>query len=828
MELASVAEDSDSLKPMELELQKEERIWWSEPTMVEVKKLERALKQEFHKTAASIREQFKRQIDIELSEQQQNVASLERSISRLREDIDVFKARQDASNPVRQISDNLSQVESALRMELDDMRCSIEKCQRQQAATRLQQSLQPSAASLREEIVALSDRLTQTEGQTLMAVVEATNRTAGASLNALQASTDAAIADERSARMKEFEKLWDETSRLSTEVAEERLARMQALASASAQEGSGAAMAVDVDMQLQAMRKAMELQAAQVRELKAELEKAGEENCKHKVSKLSQDSLSSIATTEGLQSQVCGPQPSSSNAEVEMRLLEIRKALELESASRAMQIQGLAISVETERLSRRAASDHYQAAIDDIRNILEEVLKLRVYLVEPALNMRPSIDESAANGNKDPMKAIASPQMTLSDDSAIEQAALETSAGVMNVSSFGITDRQIAEWSNKLTASQLELREELDSRVDMAVASIRGDLAAQAAELRGEIAASQTELRGDFAKCRGELAGSQTSAVDGGGPVLQPDTVLVSHLKEFASFIEILASGTGRLSEQFWAESKDRRQAEVQINARFSRVERRLAEIGAGEEELQEEVLLHDSAHHAQPDDAVAGQANEELPERSRHQPKNYSNVLRQRSSVNQELKESLEQLVNRLTKMLGKKADSGARDRSLSVVSAFGAQSSLPPRRASLPRSPPLTRRSMLPQSPPLPQRSTLPPRTSASPSMPQGRAVRTEVVPEQPTLVRGLAASASALVTPRQCNRPCNHLQSLQLAGTLSQHAQSQGDLRGIPKAHGQLSPRVQAHAMYFPAFSVPGKSSPATPQRTGATPAVVLNWR
>jgi len=827
-DLTSVIADSDSLTPMELELQ-QERVWWPESTSVEVQKLELALKQEFHKTAASIREQFKRQIDIEHNNQQQKFASLERSFSHMREDIDVFKARQDLSNPVRQISENLSQVESALRMELDDMRCSFEDCQRQQAATRLQQSLQPSTASLREEMVALSNRLAKMEGQTLMGLVEA-------------------LADERSARMKEFEKLWDETSRVSQEIAEERLARMQIVASESAQEGTGAAMAVEVNMQLQAMRKAMELEsasrAAQVRELKAELERAGEEQWKAKVSNHLQDSLSSSTTTEGLRSQLCSAQPLNSNAEVEMRLQEIRKALELESASRAMQMQGLAMSMETERVSRRAVSDKHQVAIDDVRASLEEVENLRVSLVELALKMRPSIDESTAEGNKDAMKAITSPLPTLSEDDAIDQAASETN---MSVSSFSTTDMraEMVEWSKKLTTAQLELREELNSRVNMTVASIRGDLAAQAAELQGDIAASQAELRRDFAKSRGELAGSQTSAVDGGRLGLQSDTILASQLTEFASFIEILASGAGRLSDKISAESKTRRQVEVQINARISRVERRLAETGVGQEDceiqqreqqqqqqqqVQEEVLLHDSPQHAQPDEAVAGKANEQLPESSSHQPKNYSNLPQRQSSTNDGLKESLEELVNRVSNMLDKKADSGARKRSSSVASANGAQSPPLPRRSTLPQSPSLTQRSTLPQSPFLPQRSTLPlTRTSGSPSMPGGRAMRTEWVQEQhPALVRGLVASASVLMTPRQSNRPGNHLQSLQLPGALSQHAQSQGDLHAIPKAPGQPYPSVQGHAMYSPAFSVTGKSPTQTPRQTGTVPAVVLNWR
>lgn len=506
-----------------------------------------------------------------------------------------------------------------------------------------------------------------------------------------------------------------------------------------------------------------------------------------------------------------------------MRLQEISKALSLESASRGMQIQGLANSIETERVSRRADSGKYQAAIEDIRVSLEDVDKRCVSLVELALHMRPAKDESIAEGKKGIMRGVASAQTLLSDDAAVEQAASETSAGD---SSFCITDRraEIAEWTKKLTAAQLELREELNSRVNAAVASIQGNLAAQAAELRCDIAASQAELRDDFAKIRSELTSSQTSAA---GLGLPSNTALVSQLKEFAGFIEVLSTSTGRLNDKLSSEIKGRRQVEMQLNARISRVEQRLA--GASqedsEEQQREEVLLHDSPQHAKGVEAAAGQAN-------------CSNIQRQQSSMKEEIKQSLEQLVHRLGGVLDTAGDSSARARSLSptgpshhrammIASASRARS--PRMRSTLPHSPLLALRSGIPESPPVPLRSSFPhARTTTSPLMSQ-RSLRPEPVPAQPCL--------ALVATPRQCTRPCNqqlagvlsqHAQSQadlrhQLAGALSQHAQNQADLRRIPKAHGHMSPRLQGPVTYAPPCSAPARAP-----GTGTTPPAVLNWR
>lgn len=154
---------------------KRERIWWSEQTWFEVQKMELSVKQELQKTVTNLREQFTRQLEVERNDDQLRAATLQRSIERLREDVDGLRCKE-ASAPSlsdceRRFAEQLAGAESSLRMELQVARASLEDSQRQQAediAVRLdmQQSaldqarmaIQQSSSQLREEMRALESR----------------------------------------------------------------------------------------------------------------------------------------------------------------------------------------------------------------------------------------------------------------------------------------------------------------------------------------------------------------------------------------------------------------------------------------------------------------------------------------------------------------------------------------------------------------------------------------------------------------------------------------------------------------------------------------------
>lgn len=682
--------------------------------------MELALKQELHKTTAGIREQFKRQIEVACSENQSRAASLERSIGRLREDLDISKEQTDMSNSVQVVSDNVNQVETALRLELDALRCSLEDYHRQhseelsvngagqQAALETDRarlaSLQQSTVTLREEMAALSSRLAKAEERTSSVEAEAMNRPAGASLHVLQASIDAAIADERSARMKEIESMRDETSRLTQEVAEDRLARAQALAMASAREAGDSALAAEVETRLVArlddIQKVLDLEssarAAQILELQTQHQRDRGEEWKPEMSKLTQDLTTLRATTEELQSQLREAQLASADKDAGGEIIrEVTQLLEIECKGRKndvedlrqqlgltealfservlsdqvqssvqdldTRVQGLVNALETERVTRRSDSDSFQAKIDDILDVLQsertlrtaEVEKIRAALAQLALNMQSFLaDEGTAEGQKGLATAIASLQRTLNgEDGASEQAASETSVGVTSVSHPGSVEKraaqaEIEELANKLRAAQLELREELNARVSMAVASLHGDLAAQAAELRGDIAASQAELKGEFAQCKEPgPAASQAAVYESGGLGLQSSAAVAGQLKEVMRFMQVIASGTEHLGEKICEEGQDRRRAEALINARLSVTERCLADLGASQEDF--EMLQLEQQHYQ----------DEALSTEDQQAPQAASEAMvhptRLKSVMNEGLKDSLEQLVSRVNRML-------------------------------------------------------------------------------------------------------------------------------------------------------------------------------
>eukprot|EP00930_Biecheleria_cincta_P034468 TRINITY_DN23823_c0_g2_i1.p1 TRINITY_DN23823_c0_g2~~TRINITY_DN23823_c0_g2_i1.p1 ORF type:complete len:992 (-),score=191.06 TRINITY_DN23823_c0_g2_i1:73-3048(-) len=726
--LSDVPGDSPSKKPLEQQL-KQERIWWSEQTLFEVQKMELALKQELHKTTAGIREQFKRQIEVAYSENQSRAASLERSIGRLREDLDIFKEQTDVSKSVQLVSDNVNQVETSLRLELDAMRCSLEDYHRQhneelsvhgagqQAAQEADRArlggLQQSIASLREEMVALSNRLAKAEERTSTVAAEAMSRPTGASLHVLQASIDAAVADERSARVKEIESVRDETSRLAQEVAEDRLSRAQALAMASAREAGGSALAAEVETRLVTrlddIQKALDLEstarAAQALKLQTQHHTGGGEEWKPEMSKLTQELSVLRASTEELRSQLREVQVANADKDAGGEMIrEMTQLLEIECKGRKndvedlrqqlslteelfsnrvssdrvqssvqeldMRVQGLVNALETERVTRRSDSDSFLAKIDDILTVLQsertlrtaEVEKLRSALAQLALNMQSFLaEEGTAEAQKVLATAIASLQRTLNDeDDTINQESSETSFGVTSISHSVSVDKsavqvEIDSLANKLRAAQLELREEFIARVSMAVASLHGELAAQAAELRGDLAASRAEIKGEFAQCKeqGSQHINQAAIYESGGLGLQSSAAVAGQLKEVMRFMQVIASGTEHLGERICEEGKDRRRAESLINARLSVTERCLADLGANQEDLEMINLEEQEGHNQYEEQQALQAASESTSQAQAVDGPNPANIMRQKSVINDGLKDSLNKLVSSVNRML-------------------------------------------------------------------------------------------------------------------------------------------------------------------------------
>lgn len=612
----------------------------------------------------------------------------------------------------------------------------------------------------------------------------------------------------------------DETSRLTQEVAEDRLARAQALAIASAREAGGSALAAEVETRLVArldeIQKSLDLECSARAEQILELQTSQTDSADKQMSRFRQDLTSLRTTTEQLQSQLREAQLASADKDAGGEIIrEVTQLLEIECKGRkndvedlrqqlglteAMfservlsgqsqsnvqeldtRVQGLVNALETERVTRRSDSDSFQAKIDDILDVLQsertlrtaEVEKLRAALAQLALNMQSFLaDEGTAEGQKGLATAIASLQRTLNGEDGSEQAASETSVGVTSVSHPGSMDKraaqaEIEELANKLRAAQLELREELNARVSVAVASFHGDLAAQAAELRGDIAASQAELKGEFAQCKEQgPPASQAAVYESGGLGLQSSAAVAGQLKEVMRFMQIIASGTEHLGEKICEEGQDRRRAEALINARLSVTERCLADLGANQEDF--EMLQQEQQRHYQ--DEVLTMEEQQIP---RQTPRNVDGSKQQvnptcmKSVMNVGLKDSLEQLVSRVNRMLKPDESAGSlRENLANVVPPVEVSAQAPSVNQSRGQS--LSRG----QSPPPPRGPQNLPAKALGPAagLLQGQRTGANHVP----------APNAGFRRPRSPQPPRSNA-----SGELSKPAQSQAEPRGLAKA-------------------------------------------
>eukprot|EP00931_Biecheleriopsis_adriatica_P048049 TRINITY_DN27747_c0_g1_i1.p1 TRINITY_DN27747_c0_g1~~TRINITY_DN27747_c0_g1_i1.p1 ORF type:complete len:1014 (-),score=238.95 TRINITY_DN27747_c0_g1_i1:3-2849(-) len=710
---------------------KQERIWWSEQTRFEVQKNELSLKQELHKTTAALREQFRQKFEIERSERQQSASALDRSIGRLREDLDALKQQQDLSAPVRAVENNLSQLETTLRLEMDALRCSFEDYQRQhgddlsvqvaahQASLEAERArLQTMTVGLREEFIALEDRISQDLSRHRSSEAETASRGPTASLATVEVSIEAAVADERSLRLKEAEALRDEMRRLAQELAEDRLAQAQGAASAAAKTAGESALAAEMEARLEELQRRLDseivsrqteaagLSSDLLRERDVrgtELEQVRQE-WRVEMTKTAQDIATEMLerrkefsnfrdTVEELRAGLGSSLPSST-ADGGDAMTELKRLLEIESKARKndvdglrqqlnlteavmaersqgedvqstisqidMRIDGLANALETEREHRRSDGDRNQAAMGDVMVSLEaekqlrttEAEKLRRVLADLVLNISSNLRSVAGEGNAESQRGLANALESL--QSALEKDASQDHAPSEAASSTAATPtpQELANFQVKVLA----LREELLSRVDVVVASIRGDLAAQAAELRGDMAANCAELTANLLKRMEAVAGpqGQQGGGQGNGMGLQSSAAIAGQLSEVVRFMQVIAAGTEHLGEKLCTEAEERRQGEARVAARVSRVERRLAEVGAGQdldemEELEqrqrqeEEMLMRQSLQQQSYEHSID--------DGSGHQQK--VQALRQQSLMNEGLKDSLEQLVSRVNRML-------------------------------------------------------------------------------------------------------------------------------------------------------------------------------
>jgi len=569
-----------------------------------------------------------------------------------------------------------------MRLELDAMRCSVEDYQRQSSeelSVRLaafdadRARLQASANSLREDVASLKDRLAATEASTLP-------------------DAKKAIADEGLASSQIFEALRMSVRRLEESMEEERTARAQTMASAAAKSAGDSVAVAELNARLQELQKSMQSEhgsrTSEVSSLRRDMEDVAKEvlkmrdeetklreNMKVMERRLPEDGGASLAELAQLLQIECKSRKN--DVEELHQQLRLTEAWISEKPTGApttevqqtltdldMRVGRLVSALETERDLRKSDVDRYSAAVTDVMDALKaermlrgsELEKLRTALAQLTLNLQSALASEGSESQVKIAAAFASLATALDKD---------VSSGDADKGGDGSAspDKRVA---------AAELVAEVTTRVEVLAASLRGELTAKAAELRGDLAATRAEL---LRKIEDNIGGGGDGAEGGGGPIgLQSSAALAGQLNEVVRLVQVIASGTEHLGEKLCDEVTDRRQSEVTVSNRISRVEHRLSELGGKDpnwtfppsmtpmsEFFPEDPLLSPGAHPTAP--LSPGRAHRSMPgfdtpastgrgiAPNPVQP--YSEVLKQQTVVSESLKDSLEQLVTRVNRML-------------------------------------------------------------------------------------------------------------------------------------------------------------------------------
>jgi len=668
--LAPRGEGADGSKPMEQQL-KQERIWWSEQTLFEVQKMELALKQELHKTTAGLREQFRRQLEVERNEAQQRNSVLERTIGRLREDFESFSKQQDSSSRLRDISETTAQAEASLRLELNSMRCSLEDFKRQQAED-------------------LSVRFAKEDSEKVKQNEDLKN------IKELLATLEAKTAESSERAMKHVETLRQDVKRMDEILEEEQSAKRDNSAGELKAKIQDVAALLDRECttrqaEVSAMRQECRSEIAMTtKDIANELLKrrsemdAVKESLKAIESKTPQNGGATIKDlTELLEIECKGRQ---NDVEELRRQLQLTEALLANGNSRDVQqtledvdmrLGRLVSAIDLERDHRRSDTERHHAALSDVMDSLKaerslranEVGKLRSALAQLALNLQSATENDTTSTRW--AEAFASLQSALDVDSPKDGQGSDKQESTQNTSGHTVTQlgREVAELANQLHQIHQEVLAQDSSSMQATYAKLRGELGAKSAELRGDVAALRSEMLQKLQDLGASAIAGQGEGTSSGGLGLQSNAALAGQMHEVVRLVQIIAQGTEHLGEKLCDEVSDRRQGDAALAQRLSSVELYVGEVPGPEVVFHEDFVNTSPSISKPPSDGATGSG--QIP------PAAEAAVLKQ-SLVSDSLKDSLEQLVTRVNRMLKPEKRTPRQGRSLNTSTAASRDNSM------------------------------------------------------------------------------------------------------------------------------------------------------
>lgn len=294
--------------------------------------------------------------------------------------------------------------------------------------------------------------------------------------------------------------------------------------------------------------------------------------------------------------------------------------------------------------------------------------KLRAALAQLAINLQSAAGSSEVSSRWS--EAFASLHSSLEDSSKSQES--EQGEGLQGEAALGghtITQlgREVAELANQLHQIHQQVLAQ-DSSAMQVAAKLRGEVQAKSAELRGDLAGLRTELLQKLEDAGPEInAGGPGELPSGGG------LALAGQMHELMRLVQIIAQGTEHLGEKLCEEVSDRRQADATLAGRLSFVERFVGEVPPpevmGEVDFSAGSPLSVSKP---PSDGAIGSG-------SLLQPVGFpTEGANKQSMVSDSLKDSLEQLVTRVNRMLKPGQRTPRQGRSLNTSTAASRDNSM------------------------------------------------------------------------------------------------------------------------------------------------------
>jgi len=214
----------------------------------------------------------------------------------------------------------------------------------------------------------------------------------------------------------------------------------------------------------------------------------------------------------------------------------------------------------------------------------------------------------------------------------------------------------MAEVVTRVRGLAVELRTELCSRIDIASADLRGEMAASSASFRGDIAAVRAELQNDFSL---KLASLSTEFNELKQPGLElmnlphdvhQSAVAAGQVSEVLRIMHVISSSSEVLAERMCDETAARKEADQALHMRVNVVEDQLGIQIAGLPGAPEESTT-DSAEDSRPYSGL---------------PEEFRSKAQKQTLISDDLKMSLEKLVSRVDVLMKPEEARPSRSRSL------------------------------------------------------------------------------------------------------------------------------------------------------------------